>query len=147
MSEIPANTLTQEDFNQWSAINEQIGKLKATEMLLRIKIFKVMFPNPTEGTNSVPLTNGYELKAKYPINRKVLPDMLAAHTKDLKAAGIKLGDLIRLTPDLAVGEYRKLTEEQLKLFDQILEIKPGAPALEIVLPKRPKAQNVDTASE
>lgn len=147
MSEIPANTLTQDDFNQWAAVNKQIGVLKATEMLLRMKIFRTMFPTPIEGTNSVNLTEGWVLKAKYPITRKVLEDVLVARTKEFKEAGLKLNDLIVRKPELAVAEYRKLTAEELKLFDQALEIKPGTPALEIVLPKRAKVQDAGTDSE
>lgn len=147
MSQIPENQLTQQDFNDWAAINVQLGKLKAQEMLLRMKIFKTMFPLPVEGTNSVPLTDGYVLKAKYPISRKVLVDVLAAQTKELKEAGIKLGELIVNKPELSVSAYRKLTADELKLFDQVLEIKPGSPQLEIVLPKRATVQNVDTTNE
>ena len=147
MSTIPENQLTQDDFNQWAKVTEQLGKLKATEMLLRMKIFRVMFPNPVEGTNSVNLTDGWVLKAKYPINRKVLEDILVARTKEFKEAGLKLNNLIVRNPELAVAEYRKLTAEELKLFDQALEIKPGSPALEIVLPKRAKAQDAATDTE
>lgn len=139
MSIIPENKLTQEDFNEWARVTAELGKLKAAEILLRTKIFKAMFPNPKEGTNQVDLTGGYVLKAKYSISRKIVEDLLAAHTKSLKEAGLKLADLIVIKRELSITEYRKLTEEQLKLFDQILEIKPGTPALEIELPKRAKA--------
>lgn len=147
MSVIPANTLTQEDFNKWAEVTKEIAKLKATEMLLRMKIFGIMFPNPKEGTNSVPLSEGFELKAKYPINRRILVDVLAARTKEFKAAGLKLGDLIVSKPELAVAEYRKLTDLELKLFDQALEIKPGTPQLEIFLPKRVKPQNAEPTTD
>lgn len=140
MSQIPANALTQDDFNKWAEVTKDVARLKAVEMLLRMKIFGTMFPEPVEGTNTVALTDGYELKAKYPIGRKVLVDVLAGRTKELKEAGIKLGNLIVNKPELAVAEYRKLTKEELKLFDQILEIKPGTPQLEIFLSKRAKPQ-------
>jgi hypothetical protein len=35
-------------------------------------------------------------------------------------------------------EYRTLPEEQHQLFDQCLIVKPGSPALEIVLPAKAK---------
>lgn len=139
MSAIPANAVTQEDLNAWSQLQKQLGDLKSAEMLLRTKIFKGLFPNPVEGTNSVPLgTEGWVIKAKYPINRKPDVALLTARAPELRAAGIVLEDVIRTIPELATGEYRKLTDEQRHLLDQVMEVKPGSPALEIVLPKRAK---------
>jgi hypothetical protein len=139
MTAIPANAVTQEDLNQWSELQKQLGALKSAEMLLRIKIFKGLFPAPVEGTNSIPLgTEGWVIKAKYSINRKPDVALLTARVAELRAAGIVVEDVIRNVPELATGEYRKLTEEQRNLLDQVMEVKPGSPALEIVLPKRAK---------
>jgi hypothetical protein len=136
MAKIPAVVITQEDLNMWDELNKQIGKLKAAEMLLRMKIFHTLFPTPVEGTNSLPLTEGWVIKAKYPISRKVLADVALTAAAHLREAGIRFDELVIYKPELAVGEYRKLTAEQCVLFDQILEVKPGSPQLEIVLPKR-----------
>lgn len=139
MVQIPANAVTQEDLNSWSEMQQKLSALKSAEMLLRIKIFKGLFPSPVEGTNSVPLgTEGWVIKAKYPINRKPDVALLTARAPELRAAGIVLEDVIRTIPELSTTEYRKLTEEQQKLLDQVMEVKPGSPALEIVLPKRAK---------
>lgn len=139
MSAIPANAVTQEDLNAWSQLQKQLGELKSAEMLLRTKIFKGLFPNPVEGTNSVPLgTEGWVIKAKYSINRKPDVALLTARAPELRAAGIVLEDVIRTIPELATGGYRKLTDDQRHLLDQVMEVKPGSPALEIVLPKRAK---------
>lgn len=141
MTQIPANAVTQEDLNAWSEMQKQLGALKSAEMLLRTKIFKGLFPNPVEGTNSVPLgTEGWQIKAKYPINRKPDVALLTARAQELREAGIPLDSVIRAVPELATGEYRKLTDEQRHLLDQVMEIKPGSPALEIVLPKRAKLE-------
>ncbi len=141
MTQIPANAVTQEDLNAWSEMQKQLGALKSAEMLLRTKIFKGLFPNPVEGTNSVPLgTEGWQIKAKYPINRKPDVALLTARAQELREAGIPLDSVIRAVPELATGEYRKLTDEQRHLLDQVMEIKPGSPALEIVLPKRAKVE-------
>lgn len=139
MTAIPANAVTQDDLNQWSELQRQLGALKSAEMLLRIKIFKGLFPAPVEGTNSIPLGDeGWVIKAKYPINRKPDVALLTARAQELRDAGIVLEDVIRTVPELATGEYRKLTDEQRNLLDQVMEVKPGSPALEIVLPKRAK---------
>lgn len=137
MTKIPANAVTQADLDAWSKMQTELGALKSAEMLLRMKIFKGLFPNPVEGTNSVPLGDqGWVIKAKYPINRKPDVALLTARAQELREAGIPLDTVIRTIPELATGEYRKLTEDQQKLLDQVMEVKPGSPALEIVLPKR-----------
>ena len=139
MTAIPQNAITQADLDSWSQMQTQLSALKSAEMLLRTKIFKGLFPSPVEGTNSIPLgTEGWVIKAKYPITRKPDVALLTAKAAELRAAGIVLEDVIRTIPELATGEYRKLTDEQRHLMDQVLEIKPGSPALEIVLPKRAK---------
>lgn len=141
MTAIPANAVTQADLDSWNQMQTQLAALKSAEMLLRIKIFKGLFPNPVEGTNSVPLgTEGWVIKAKYQITRKPDVALLTAKAAELRKAGIVLEDVIRTIPELAVGEYRELTDDQRHLLDQVLEIKPGSPSLEIVLPKRAKAE-------
>lgn len=122
-------------------MQQKLATLKSQESLLRSKIFKGLFPNPVEGTNSVPLgTEGWVIKAKHTISRSPDIALLTAKAPELRAAGIVLEDVIRTKPELATGEYRKLTDEQRHLMDQVLEIKPGSPALEIVLPKRAKVE-------
>lgn len=139
MSKIPENTVTQADLNEWAVLNKQLGEMKSKEMLLRMKIFKGLFIDPVEGTNSVPLgTEGWVIKAKYPINRKIDVALLTARAPELRAAGIPVDSVVRTVPELAVAEYRKLSEDLQKLFDSVMEVKPGSPSLEIVLPKRAK---------
>ena len=144
MVQIPENPVTQEDLNEWYKLHEQLSALKAKEALLRGKIFKGMFPNPVEGTNNVPLSEGWVLKGKHVINRSVDQAALtslatvdaATHMSVLSSHGISADSLVRWKPELVTSEYRKLSEDQRQIFDQCLTIKEGSPALEIVLPKR-----------
>lgn len=137
MTAIPVNAITQADMDEWYALQKQLAAVKVAEMLLRMKIFKHYFPNPEEGTNTAPLGNqGWVIKAKYPITRKPDTALLTARAAELREKGINLDVVIRAVPELVTGEYRKLTEDQQKLLDQVMEVKPGSPALEVVLPKR-----------
>jgi hypothetical protein len=138
MTTIPANTVSQEDLNEWFRLQDQLKKVKAAEMLLRQKIFGFYFPAPKEGTNSVPLTAGWVLKGKHSINRDVDIGTLGALKPVFAEAGIRYDDLVAYKPSLVLSEYRTLTEEQHQLFDRCLIIKPGSPALEIVLPAKAK---------
>lgn len=140
MSKIPENTVSQKDLHTWSQLQADLASVKAAEMLLRTKIFKALFPNPVEGTNSVPLgTEGWVVKAQYKIDRTPDVALLTAKAAELREKGVPVDSLIRTKPELAKTEYNKLTDEQRHEFDQVLTIKPGAPAIEIVLPKRAQA--------
>lgn len=136
MAQIPDNPVTQQDMFDWYELTKELTRIKATEMLLRIKIFKHYFPLPEEGTNSADLADGYVLKGVHKIDRKI--DVAALTVlKDLFAEKlIKIDDLVKWDPALKVKEYRELTAEQIQLFDRCLIVKPGSPALEIVLPKK-----------
>jgi hypothetical protein len=128
--------VTQEDLNNWFKMKEQLALLTQEEMTLRKRIAKHYFPNPTEGTNSVPLSAGWVMKMKHTISRKILPELLTNMMPEFKKAKIPVLDVVLNKPELSVTEYKKLTDEQRKLFDKAMEIKDGSPALEIVLPKR-----------
>ena len=103
MTTIPENTVTQEDLSQWYQLQEQLKKLKAAEMLLRMKIFKGMIKDPKEGTNTVPLAEGWVLKGKHVINCDVDQAALAVntavdpatHMSRLSANGIHIKQLIK----------------------------------------------------
>ena len=136
MVQLPTNTVTQEDLNTWAQMQVQLSNLKTAEMLLRQKIFKHFFTAPTEGTNTAPLSEGWVLKATYPITRKVEMPLLVAAAPDLRNAGIIVEDLIRNVPELVISKYRTLTPEQVQLVDRVLTVKPGSPQMEIVQPKR-----------
>lgn len=136
MVEIPGNEATREDMAEWYRLQEQLKKLKAAEMLLRLKIFKFCFPAPKEGTNDLEMGDGYVLKGKHTINREVDQGAFQVLRKNFEEAGIHPDALVQYKPSLVKREYNTLTDEQRQLFDQALIVKPGSPALEIVLPKK-----------
>jgi len=138
MTNIPANTVTQEDLSEWYRLQDELKRIKASEMLLRQKIFGAYFQSPVEGTNSAPLTDGWVLKGKYTINRDIDPGAFGAMKEQFIAAGIAYDAMVQYKPSLVLKEYRTLTEEQRQLFDRALIVKPGSPALEIVLPAKAK---------
>lgn len=144
MSAIPDNPVTMQDLMTWYTMQEDLAKLKAAEVLLRRKIFKFYFPTPSEGVNTHTLDDGYALKGDYKIDRKVDDAALVTLTPTFQEQGLKVDELIKRKPELALREYRKLEADEtevgkarLHLFDQCLIIKPSeTPALEIVLPKK-----------
>lgn len=138
MSEIPDNPVTQEDLTLWYTLQEELARLRASEMLLRRKIFKFYFPAPEEGTNTFVLPDGYALKGTYKIDRKVDVAALTTLTPFMREKEIPVDTIFVMKPDLALREYRKIekTDAQ-KIIDQCLIIKPSdSPGLEIVKPAK-----------
>lgn len=156
MTAIPANKVTQEDLNEWYRLSQELARIKNAEMLLRTKIFRGLFENPVEGTNKHNLAEGWVLKATHTIRRDVDMGSLQAYTTQnpetnmskLTEVGINPELLFKWKPELAVREYRKLSEEQRKVLDNVLIIKDGSPGLEIVLPasaQKAKAEELSQA--
>lgn len=141
-----AETLpTNADIAEWYKIQHQLTALKATEAMMRTRLFAHYFPNPTEGSkdNKHPLEDGTGavLQADHKLNRKVLEPELDALKAAMAEEGSNLpklpvNKLIKWKPEVVTAEYRKLTEEERNAFDQCLEIKPGMPDLKVVIPKR-----------
>ena len=148
MSELPANEVTQADINKWYELQAQLKSIKASEMLLRTKIYKGLFKAPEEGTNTLPLAEGWVIKAKRVIQRDIdLAALTINATVDsesglsrLTAAGIQPESLVKWKPELILKNYRELNDEQKLIFNECLVIKDGSPALEIVLPAKNKAE-------
>lgn len=140
MTTIPNNDVTEQDVAEWFRLQEELKRVKAAEMLLRLKIFKAYFPSPTEGTNTFPMAAGWVMKGKYVINRDIDPGALGAYKERFRENGINPDVLVRYKPELVLSEYRELTAEQQKFFDNALVVKPGTPSLEIVLPAKAKKE-------
>lgn len=148
MAPIPPNAYKPEDLAEWFNMQKQLAILRVGEMLLRKKIFAHFFPAPTEGTNTVPLPENWQLKGGYVINRKIVPESMAAlcyreplpeggfAANKLEQIGISTDRLIKWTPELSIKVYRELNEAQQHLVDQMLLIEPGAPSLEIAPPAK-----------
>lgn len=138
MTQIPDNEVTPSDMSEWWTLVKELARIKAQEMLLRRKIFRHFFPVPTEGTNSAALSDGFVLKGKYVINRKVDEGAFTSIKDKLREQGINPDALVRWKPELEIKAYRSLTAEQQKLVDQFLTVEPGSPALEVVKPAAKK---------
>lgn len=146
MTDITAATVpTNADIATLYTMQEQLGKLKAAEAMLRSRLAKHFFPNPTEGSrdNKHPLNDGTGaiLQMDHKVNRKVLAPELDVLKAKIDAEGSNLPKLpftklIKYTPELVKAEYNKLTDEERKLVDEALEIKDGMPELKVVIPKR-----------
>jgi hypothetical protein len=129
----------------WQEAKGQLDEVKEREAALRKSVFELEFPSPTEGTQRVPLGNGYMLKAVYPLRYECPKDKVLkfAQTEQGLEELAKLGPeagfvadrLIEWEPVVQIKEYRTLKPEYKTIVDKFVTIKPGSPQLEIEPPK------------
>lgn len=138
MANVEVKPISEKEVAEWYALQGRIKVDTAREKILRARLFKGLFPAPHEGTNTTPIGEfGWVVKGDYKLNRKIDEGALNANIKRLREEfAIPVDTLIKYKPELSVSAYRKLTEEQVKQFDNVLIVSEGLPGLEIVLPKK-----------
>ena len=150
MTDLTEATKVDGDFlAKWYETSEQLRKLRATEAMMRSRIYEHYFPDAkaglpgTEGTNNHPLEDGTGavLKAKRVVSRTPDEGEIDAYKAAVKEEGsnlpkLPLNKLFKYKPELVKSEYNKLTDEERKACDGLLVIKDGSPQLEIVIPKK-----------
>jgi len=127
---------TQDTLNEWFLAQEELAKIKDREMALRKRIARTYFPNPVEGTNTAPLSEGWVMKLTHKIDRKLDIPVLTNLADEFLKAELPLGMLVKNKPELDLKAYRALPDEKRAMFERAMTIKPGSPSLEIVKPKR-----------
>ncbi len=134
-------------------MQDDLVVLKEKELELRKYIVNRAFPQKEEGTNTLELGNGYELKAVVKYNYKLADnDTVEKTLQEIAAIGNEgsfIADrLVSWTPNFLKTEYTKLQEDAgtgdetakkiLKLTEKMLTINDAAPTLTI---KEPKVKN------
>jgi hypothetical protein len=134
-------------------LKDDIDKLKEREMELRKYIVDRCFPNKQEGTNTLALGAGYELKAGVKFNYKLAENKIVETCLDKISAignqGAFVADrLVSWSPSFLLTEYHNLQEqakegdksaiEILKICSEMLTINEAAPTLTIKEPKKAK---------
>lgn len=147
----PWDNLTQDELlMRHEQLKAALTQAKEAEMELRKYIVKRAFPIPQEGTNTLELANGYQLKAGVKFNYKLLENNVVENCLDAIA---KVGNqgafiaerLVSWTPNFLLTEFRELekqakegsfeAKEILKLVNEMLIIDDAAPTLNIKAPK------------
>lgn len=149
----PLDALNQDQLlMKWQEAKDALARAKEIEMDLRKYIVGRAFPQPTEGTNTLELGGGYELKAAIKYHYKLDPDLSKVEQAldDIAGMGNEgafIADrLVKWSADFLLTEYRKLqepdaTDIQKKIkarIDAVLTITDAAPSLEIKSPKEKK---------
>ena len=133
--EVPERAPTAQDIWAWAQLQKQLKELQEQEGLMRRFLAKGMFPALTEGTETLPLGEGWVLKCSTKVNRTLDKAVLNTKAAEWHAAGVPLGELIEQKPALVMKAYRKLPAEMLAIFSECITEKPGLATLELVAPK------------
>ena len=136
----------------WQQAKDVLETAKATEMSWRVYVVKRAFPDGNEGTNTLPLGGGYELKGVINYNYKLDKDTAKVWAIQNRIAatgnrGSFLADkFFSWKVDFLTTEYKKLLDEKdsgeakqiLDLINEVLTIDEAAPGLKIKEPKGSK---------
>ena len=131
-------------------LQDDLATLKANEMELRKYIVNRAFPNKHEGTNTLELGGGYELKAGIKFNYNLSSDLdeVEKALNDIASMGNEgafLAErLVKWEAKFLLTEYRNLCKDDATLIqktikkriDNVLTITDAAPTLEIKPPKK-----------
>lgn len=120
---------------RWNDLQSKLASIKDEEMKLRKEIFEQCFPTPVEGTATVDMPEGWKLKGTYKLTRSLDEAALPAVIAELHKHKVATDQLITYKPSLSLSTYRKLDPKWQRVLEQAMEIKPGAPTLELVAPK------------
>lgn len=125
-----------EQLQVWYGMQQQLGDLKTAEVLARERMASFYFPNWTEGTNRLPLGDGFDLVAVLGYNRNVdeaaLNALGPADLKTIQDLGIPMAELFVQKWELRTGAYNTLNDKQRAFVDALLDIKPATSKLSIM---------------
>lgn len=129
----------------WVAAKAALDQATAAEWAARLRVVEAAFPAPSEGVNRVELGMGYAIKldAKFNYsldNKNGKVESALQHIEGMGEAGkIAAGKIISSwKPNLSVTAYRALPSDIKPYIDNVLTIKPAAPALEFITPEKKK---------
>lgn len=140
MVQLPEMNLTEEQKYQllynWYSKKEELAKVQAQERALRQSVVSVFFPDGlNENTNKIKLDTGDDLVVTQPYTRKVDKAIFSQILPDLIEAGVDVNEVTETKVELRVAAYRKLTAEQLAIFDECVTTTPGSPQVKIAVKK------------
>lgn len=115
---------------------EKARAASAEEMKARDELVAALFPEGAPiGTNNEDLGSGYTLKVEVRPNVKLDEEKLPATMQRLANAG-DLGAelakrLVKHTPELRLGEFKKLPANFQRWFAKVVTISPGRPSVKL----------------
>lgn len=137
------NRKDQQVVKEWHEAQEKAKEAKQSiesvvqeERHLRDKVVG-LFKDVVEGSkNAIELGNGYVLKLTQKYKRTVNKEAVLASMTKMQEANIPVEMLYKISYDLDLAIYRKLSPEQQAIVDETFILKPDTPTVELQLPKK-----------
>jgi hypothetical protein len=122
---------------EWQRSKNTLELAKSCESQLREKVVAAFVPEVKEGATTVKFA-GVTVKVTGKVNRTLDEAALEAVMPQLperyRVVGHE-GSLISYSAKFSLDVYRKMSDEERKIFEQALTIKDGATALEVIIAK------------
>lgn len=136
MAQLPNTELTEGQKMQllfdWFSKKAELAKVQAAERALRSTVVSTFLPDGgKEGTNTIKLSNGDELKIVQSVTRKVDKAIWSTILPQMIEEGIDVNEVGETKVELRVGNYKKLTDKQKAVIDEAITSTPGSPQVSI----------------
>lgn len=124
---------------EWNNIKQQQAALQVRERELRTYLLASCFdPEFIKGSRTLPLWQGWRLKAVRPWKYKLTDDNGQTRTVLSRFTPEMANNLVRWKPDLSVSTFNGLMSDYQALFVDALTITPESPQLELLAPNQPE---------
>lgn len=128
---------------EWDAAKKAAANAVSTEKELRARVlahFSAYGSDElTSGVENVDIGGGFDLKMEHKLNYKLdkdrLDDALNAIEK-LDNGELLAERLVKFTPELAVGEYKKLPAEAKTIIDRVITVSRASSSVSIAERKK-----------
>ena len=125
---------------RWADKAAELSRVKAEEMALRLELVDLFWPTRGTGTKTLDLGKGFTLAVTFDTNYTLaVEDKTRPALENIAAAdpaGPELAKrLVKWTPELRVGEFKKLPTKLQRMILEVLTLKPATPTLELRVPK------------
>jgi hypothetical protein len=115
---------------EWRNTKDLLDFYKEHEAKLRPEVQAALFPNASEGTNTLEIGNGWKLKLVAKTNYKIQND----DGPIIQAIAEQTG-AIKFEPKLSISAYKHLSAVHKAMIDEVLTTSPGMPTLMLEEPK------------
>lgn len=117
----------------WYNKKQELARIQAEERALRTTVVNTFLPeaNKKEGTNTIKLSTGDELKIVCGMDRKVDKAIWSNILPQLCEVGVDVNEVVETKVELRVAAYKKLTPEQRDVMDECVTSKWGSPQVSV----------------
>lgn len=124
--------------DRWTQIKREAKRLAEAEMEMRKAIMasirQARGDEFKEGANGVKMADGRKITGTHKINRSLQQDQIEAVRERYMALNdrpVDFDDLLKVSYDLVISQFRKLDGEALKVVSDMVTAKEGSPEVKL----------------